>query len=72
MYGIATAPQEIHFPSFGASFHWAKDERILVEISRKFDPVRLQQQLKFFDLAPVEHYTDPNQWFSLLLLKKSL
>jgi L-histidine Nalpha-methyltransferase len=72
MYAIATTPQEIHFPSFGASFHWARDERILVEISRKFDPGRLQQQLKFFDLAPVEHFTDPNEWFSLLLLKKSL
>jgi dimethylhistidine N-methyltransferase len=72
MYAIATAPQEIRFPSFGASFHWPKDERILVEISRKFDPARLQQQLKFFDLNLVEHYTDANEWFSLLLFKKCL
>jgi len=71
MYAIATAAQEIHFPSFAASFHWAKDERILVEISRKFEPVRLQQQLKFFDLFPVEHYTDLRDWFSLFLLKKA-
>jgi dimethylhistidine N-methyltransferase len=71
MYAIATASQEICFPSFGASFHWSKDERILVEISRKFDPERLQQQLRFFGLEPVEHYTDANGWFSLLLLKKS-
>ena len=71
MYAIASAPHEIHFPSFGASFNWAKDERILVEISRKFDPLRLQQQLKFFDLSPVQHYTDANQWFSLLLFKKA-
>jgi dimethylhistidine N-methyltransferase len=72
MYAIATAPQEVHFPSFGMSFEWAKDERILVEISRKFDPRRLEQQLKFFDLTTVEHYTDTNEWFSLLLLKKNL
>jgi dimethylhistidine N-methyltransferase len=72
MYATTSAPQEIHFPSFGASFRWAKGERILVEISRKFDPERLQQQLKFFDLAPVEHYTDANRWFSLLLLKKDI
>jgi L-histidine N-alpha-methyltransferase len=72
MYAIATATHEIKFPSFGASFPWHRDERILVEISRKFDPERLQQQLKFFDLAPVEHYTDANRWFSLLLFKKSL
>jgi L-histidine Nalpha-methyltransferase len=71
MYAVATAAQEIKFPSFGVSFQWARDERILVEISRKFDPQRLQQQLKFFDLAPVGHYTDAKHWFSLLLLKKA-
>jgi L-histidine N-alpha-methyltransferase len=72
MYAIATATQEIKFPSFGASFQWRRDERILVEISRKFDPERLQQQLRFFDLTPVEHYTDAQGWFSLLLLKKNI
>jgi L-histidine Nalpha-methyltransferase len=72
MYAIATAPQEIEFPRFNAFFHWPEDERILVEISRKFDPSRLQQQLSFFGLTPLEHYTDANSWFSLLLFKKSL
>jgi uncharacterized SAM-dependent methyltransferase len=72
MYAVATMTQEINFPSFGASFQWARDERILVEISRKFDPERLQQQLRFFDLLPVGHFTDPNGWFSLLLLQKDL
>ena len=41
------------------------------EISRKFDPERLQQQLGFFNLQPVRHFTDPNDWFSLLLFKKA-
>jgi dimethylhistidine N-methyltransferase len=71
MYAIATAAQEITFPAFGTSFRWEKDERILVEISRKFDPLRLQQQLRYFDLLPVAHYTDPKEWFSLLLFKKA-
>ena len=70
MYAVSRAAQEIRFPSFGASFRWDKDARILVEISRKFDPVRLQEQLGFFDLIPVEHFTDPDDWFSLLLFKK--
>jgi dimethylhistidine N-methyltransferase len=70
MYAIANAPQRIEFRSFGAAFDWPKDERILVEISRKFDPDRLEQQLRFFDLDPVEHYSDANGWFSLMLLKK--
>jgi dimethylhistidine N-methyltransferase len=71
MYAVATVPQDIRFPVFDASFRWAQEERILVEISRKFDAERLQRQMKFFDLASVAHYTDANEWFSLLLFKKT-
>jgi L-histidine N-alpha-methyltransferase len=71
MYAVSRKTQEIRFPSFNTSFRWEKNDRILVEISRKFDPERLQQQLRFFGLHPVRHFTDPNDWFSLLLFKKS-
>ncbi len=71
MYAVATASQEIVFPPFGSSFRWEKDEKILVEISRKFEPRRLQQQLCYFDLTPIAHYTDRREWFSLLLFKKA-
>jgi dimethylhistidine N-methyltransferase len=71
MYAVATASQEVRFPSVGAGFYWHKDEKILVEISRKFDPSRLQEQLGFFGLLTIEHFTDPNQWFSVLLFRKS-
>ncbi|MDP2604855.1 MAG: L-histidine N(alpha)-methyltransferase [Deltaproteobacteria bacterium] len=70
MFAVATGSQEIRFPGVGASFHWRQDEKILVEISRKFEPLRLQEQLRFFDLEPVTHCTDPDQWFSVLLFKK--
>ena len=70
MYALATAAHDISFPSFSRSFHWPKNGRILVEISRKFDPVRLQEQLGFFDLRPVSHFTDAKEWFSLLLFQK--
>lgn len=70
MHAIATAAQEIRFPSLGATLVWQKGEKILVEISRKFEPERLKQQLRCFGLEPVEHFTDPNAWFSLLLLRK--
>jgi uncharacterized SAM-dependent methyltransferase len=70
MYAVANEPQEVRFPTVPTAFQWQKDEKILVEISRKFDPVRLQEQLRFFDLRAVEHYTDANQWFSVMLLKK--
>jgi L-histidine N-alpha-methyltransferase len=70
MYAVATARQEIRFADSGAAFEWQANEKILVEISRKFDPNRLQEQLGFFGLAPVAHFTDPNQWFSVLLFRK--
>ena len=70
MYAVAVAPQQIRFPSAGAGFQWESGERILVEISRKFDPNRLQAQLGFFGLTPVENFADPNHWFSVLLFRK--
>lgn len=71
MYAVASEPQEIRFPSVATAFRWQKEEKILVEISRKFDPIRLQEQLRFFDLRAVEHCTDAKQWFSVLLFKKA-
>ena len=70
MYAVSSATQEIVFSSFDASFRWHKEDRILVEVSRKFDPLRLQQQLRFFDFTPIGHYTDSQNWFSLLLFRK--
>lgn len=71
MHAISTATQEIRFPPHATSFIWERDESILVEISRKFEPVRLQQQLQYFGLQPVAHFTDSKEWFSVLLLRKS-
>jgi dimethylhistidine N-methyltransferase len=71
MYAVAKEDQEIAFPTADSGFRWEKEEQILVEISRKFDPLRLQEQLRFFDLKPVAHFTDARQWFSVLLFKKS-
>lgn len=70
MYAVANERHEIRFPEADSAFVWQKDEKILVEISRKFDPQRLQEQLRFFGLLPVLHLTDANDWFSVLLLKK--
>jgi L-histidine Nalpha-methyltransferase len=71
MYAVATEAQTIHIPSRQISFSWRKDEKILVEISRKFDPEQLETQLRCFGLDPVAQYTDEKNWFSLLLLKKT-
>ncbi|MGZ9188132.1 MAG: L-histidine N(alpha)-methyltransferase, partial [Candidatus Binatia bacterium] len=71
MYAVANEAQTVSIPSAKAAFIWKKNERILVEISRKFEPNRLQEQLGFLGLQPVAHYTDPQEWFSVLLLRKS-
>jgi len=71
MYAVAAEDQEIFFPTADSGFRWEKDEKILVEISRKSEPARLQEQLRFFGLRPVAHFTDAQEWFSVLLLKKS-
>ena len=39
MYAVARARQDIRFADIAAAFQWQKDEQILVEISRKFDPL---------------------------------
>ena len=70
MYAVSTASQEIHFSSMAASFVWENEDKILVEISRKFDPLRLREQLRFFGLELVEHFTDSKEWFSVLLFQR--
>jgi L-histidine Nalpha-methyltransferase len=70
MYAIAAQRHRVSFPTVETSLDWQQGEKILVEISRKFDPQRLQEQLRFFDLLPIEHFTDPNESFSVLLFRK--
>ncbi len=71
MYAISACTQEIHFPSLAVSFIWEKGDRILAEISRKFEPTRLQEQLQNFGLRSIRHFTDSKEWFSLLLFQKA-
>ncbi len=71
MYAISADTQKIEIPSLRTSFIWEKGDRILVETSRKFEPERLQNQLRCFGLIPMAHFTDPKKWFSLLLFCKS-
>ena len=70
MYAIADEAHEVRFAELHRSCEWRKDEKILVEISRKFEPRRLQEQLSFFGLAPVRQLADESRWFSVLLFKK--
>ncbi|MGQ4646349.1 L-histidine N(alpha)-methyltransferase [Lyngbya aestuarii] len=42
-------------------------ETIMTEISRKFDPSIIQQELQAQGLKPLQFWTDPQQWFGLIL-----
>lgn len=71
MYGVSKETHRVDFPRPGAAFTWKRDERILVETSRKFDPDDLVTQLRCFELENLGHWTDPDRWFSLLLFRRS-
>ena len=71
MCGVARETHRVSFPRQSASFVWEKDEAILVETSRKFDPDDLQVQFRCFGLETLGHWTDPDQWFSLLLFRRN-
>ncbi len=47
-----------------------RGERVLLEISRKFQLPRIIENLASFGLHPVRTYTDEQEWFGLLLLEK--
>ncbi|MGK7929985.1 MAG: L-histidine N(alpha)-methyltransferase [Microcystaceae cyanobacterium] len=49
-----------------------KGEKILTEISRKFDLELMKQQLNQLGLTPIETFTDEQNWFGLILCKKSI
>ncbi len=50
--------------------HIEAGERILTEISRKFDLSRLGAELAAKSLQPVKTWTDTNQWFGLILCRR--
>ena len=71
MFGVSRMDQNIYLDHCGANFRWRRGERILVEISRKFEPDRLGQQLGLFGFDRVVEFTDPQQWYSLLMFRRS-
>jgi L-histidine Nalpha-methyltransferase len=46
---------------------FADGESILTEISRKFDLVNMQKQLEAHGLKTLKTWTDPKEWFGLIL-----
>lgn len=62
--------QTLQVRPLGERLSIAAGEEILVEISRKFDPVRLPAWLAACGLDVVETFTDERGWCALLLLRR--
>ena len=62
--------QTITLPGQQQSFSFAGGERVMLEISRKFRLPGVIENLSSYGLHPLRTYTDEQDWFGLLLLKK--
>ena len=59
--------QTVDLRELNLTINLAQNETILTEISRKFDLDTVQKQLNSWGLKTVQVWTDPQQWFGLLL-----
>jgi len=59
--------QTVHLKALDLTIEFASGETIHTEISRKFNLQTLKTDLLSKDLLPIQAWTDPKQWFSLLL-----
>lgn len=59
--------QTVDLKALGLTVNFAAGETLLSEISRKFDLTEMCQTLQQKGLIPIQTWTDPNQWFGLLL-----
>ncbi|TVP59185.1 MAG: L-histidine N(alpha)-methyltransferase [Nodularia sp. (in: Bacteria)] len=62
--------QSVELSALNLTVNFALGETIHTEISRKFDLNTIQKQLTARGLVPLNVWTDPNQWFGLLLCQR--
>ncbi|MEM7758214.1 MAG: L-histidine N(alpha)-methyltransferase [Cyanobacteria bacterium P01_A01_bin.40] len=67
MYLISQQQQTVTLDSLDLTINLAKDEKILTEISRKFNLETMAKYLGDRNLNVIQTYTDDQQWFGLLL-----
>lgn len=70
IYLKSQADQMIHLQALDLQVSLCADEMILTEISRKFDLSALQADLETHNLQPIRTWTDPQQWFGLVLCQR--
>lgn len=65
------AEQEIYIEPLDRRFHIDAGEEILIEISRKFRVHEVSEKLAEFGLETARTFTDPKNWFALILLRRT-
>jgi len=71
MYLISQVDQTVVMPWANQTLHIKAGERILTEISRKFSPMDIKQQLQAKGLELSASFSDRHNWYSLLLFRRS-
>ncbi|MBX9259030.1 L-histidine N(alpha)-methyltransferase [Desmonostoc muscorum CCALA 125] len=67
MYLHCQKSHQVSLEALGLEVFFADGESILTEISRKFDLANMQKQLEAHGLKTLKIWTDPKQWFGLIL-----
>jgi dimethylhistidine N-methyltransferase len=67
MYLHTRSPHQVSLDILDLKIQFEAGESILTEISRKFDLEAIQVQLRSQGLETVKIWTDPQQWFGLVL-----
>ena len=67
MYLHARSPHHVSLDILDLSIKFAAGESILTEISRKFNLETVTRQLRSQGLETIKIWTDPQQWFGLVL-----
>lgn len=70
MYLESLAEQTVNIPALSRSYLFSKGERILTEISRKFDPEELASWFEARGFQKEAFFGDPAELFGLLLFRR--
>jgi dimethylhistidine N-methyltransferase len=71
MYLISQQQQSVTLQNLDLTIELDRGEKILTEISRKFDLTKMQSYLSDRNLNLIQTYSDPQQWFGLVLCQFS-
>ena len=64
---VSKVAQDVHLA--GQTFHFKEGEGIYAESSRKFDRIDIEKLTAAHGLKPVTWWTDPKEYYALVLLK---